>query len=633
MTSPHTRAPRWKRAVGLTVAPALLASGALMLATPSPADAAPKVPKTAKLAGGLAKQKLTWETCDFGDPGYNERFNRPNVKCATVKVPRDWHNPDNGKTWDIRISQAKNREVTDGNYKGTIFANPGGPGGEGLVWGPAMEEFTPDLRPYYNYVGFDPRGVGQSSTASCDYTWDSASTDPYAELKAAGKACSQNEDVKTINTEQTTYDMDFIRHLLKAPKLSYVGFSYGTWLGAWYEKVFGTKYGDKFVLDSAIDATQPTLQSTWELQPVARDRQFNMHMMNWIARHDDTYGLGTDPQAIHDRYFKATANLDDFTIMLLWVLTGASSAFPSNSAYPVAGDVVQALIEIGEEEGASTAAKSANPAADADALLAKIEKRTSDDTKKAVAQARDDIAPLAKVTTKAQTKKTSTKAAMQTGTLDDPFDFIRCNDGQWTQGEKYWEKKNAKLAKKAPLSDSWGLLQVPVCAFWPTNNLMPVADEDTFPQTIVVQGEQDSQTGWEGGYKSGTKLPNTSFIAIDNEGSHGHFPYGTEKVDRPIINFFLKGKQPKDITVAQAKPLPEETKTYESWAKLNKKAKHVGPDFTDPFDPAGLAGAKTKAMPVSSILAEAESEQLLRDQVAKEYGEEGVKALESAGTL
>ncbi|MDN5727857.1 MAG: hypothetical protein L0G99_18290, partial [Propionibacteriales bacterium] len=156
MTSPHTQAPRWRRVVGLTLAPALLASGAMLLATSSSADAAAKVPNTKKLAGQLAKQKVTWEACDFGDPAYNERCNKPNVKCATVKVPRDWKNPDNGKTWDIRISQAKNRDVSDGNYKGTIFANPGGPGGEGLVWGPAMESYTPDLNPYYNYVGVDP---------------------------------------------------------------------------------------------------------------------------------------------------------------------------------------------------------------------------------------------------------------------------------------------------------------------------------------------------------------------------------------------------------------------------------------------------------------------------------------------
>jgi len=615
------------------VTPALLASGAFLVSTPTEAVAASKVPNTAKLAGDLAKQTLTWETCDFGDPAYNERFNVPNVSCATVKVPRDWHNPGNGKTWDIRISQAKNIDVKDGRYKGTIFVNPGGPGGEGLVWGPAMQERTPDLNPYYNYVGFDPRGVGQSSIASCDYSWDTASTDPYAELKAAAKACSTDEDVATISSEQTAYDMDFIRSLLKAPKLSYIGYSYGTWLGAWYEKVFGTTYGDKFLLDSSIDSTAPTLQGTWELQPVARDRQFRMHMINWIARHDADYGLGTDPQAIHERYLAATAKLDPFIVMLMWVFTGAYEAFPNNAEYPLAAEVVAGLIGAGEEESSAQAAAGTeeNPAAAADKILAAMAKHTAGQGQRAIAEARSKLKALAAVPTKEQAATARRSASsMQTGTLDSTFDFVRCNDGQWTQGAAYWEKLNTKLAKKAPLSDSWGLLEVPICAFWRTNTLMPVANAKTFPNTIVVQGEMDSQTGWEGGYRAGTQLPNTSFIAIDNEGSHGHFPYGTEAVDRPILNYFLKGRQPKDITVTQALPLPQEATTFESWAKLNRKAKHVGPQYTNPFDPAGAAGARTAGRSMADLVGQQEAAQLARQQVQKVYGHNGVRALDRA---
>lgn len=611
--------------------PALLASGALLVSAPTEAAAASKVPNTARLAGDLAKQQLDWETCDFGDPAYNERFNKPNVSCATVKVPRDWHNPANGKTWDIRISQAKNLDVTNGRYQGTIFVNPGGPGGEGLVWGPAMQERTPDLTPYYNYVGFDPRGVGQSSIASCEYTWDSESTDPYAELKAAAAACSADEDVRTISSEQTAYDMDFIRSLLKAPKLSYIGYSYGSWLGAWYEKVFGARYGDKFLLDSAIDATAPTLESTWELQPIARDRQFRMHLVNWIARHDAEYGLGTDPQAIHQRYFAATAKLDPFVVMLMWVFTGAYGAFPNNADYPLAAEVVTGLIGAGEEQGATLSGE--NPGAAADAILASMAKHTSPTGQQAIREARAKLRPLTSMATKEQASRMQRSAStMRTDTLDSTFDFIRCNDGQWTQGAAYWENLNAKLARKAPLSASWGLLDTPICAFWRTNTLMPVADAATFPRTVVVQGELDSQTGWEGGFTSGTQLPNTSLMAIDNEGSHGLFPYGTETVDRPILNYFLSGKQPKDITVAQGLPLPQETTTFESWARLNKKAKHVGPEFTNPFAPAGHPGSRTTGRSMADLVGEQEAAQLARQQVQKVYGHNGVRALDrSAG--
>ena len=636
-TSSAARPGRARRWIALTVATVVALSGTVAAFAPAAeSKAATKTPNVKKLAGELAQQDLAWETCDFGDPAYNDRFNLPNVSCATVTVPRDWHDPDNGKTWDIRISQAKNIDVDNPRYQGTVLVNPGGPGGEGLVWGPAMQEFTPDMNPYYNYVGFDPRGVGQSSHAKCEYSYDPNSDDPYAEVKAAGEACSGNADVKTINTEQTTYDMDFIRYLLGAPKLSYVGYSYGTWLGAWYENLFGAKYGDKFLLDSSIDSTQATLQGTWDLQPLARDRQFKEHMMNWIARHDADYALGEDPDEIYQRYLDATGKLDQFTILLAWALLGGVGAFGNNADYPVAALVVSLLIEIGEEDGtAQTKSADQSPAAAADQLLARGEKVAPKTERSSIRQARQKIAPLLDLPTKQQSQRSarakSTKAA-ETGVLDDPFEMIRCNDGQWTQGSAYWERHNVKQAKKAPLSNSWGLLDVPVCAYWRTNNMMPVAG-DSFPNTILVQGEMDSQTGWEGGYTAGTQLPNTSLIAIDNEGSHGHFPYGTEAVDRPILNYFLKGKQPADIKVTEAKPLPDDQQTYETWKKLNKKAKHKGPMADTPWVPVGKTPATKSVSSGDALLAKAASDQLLRQQVIKIYGQKGVRALQDGGAL
>ncbi|RKW71366.1 alpha/beta fold hydrolase [Galactobacter caseinivorans] len=655
---PQTRQshPGWRRGV------ALVAGGALALAAAvagsaggalPTAEAADPTPNVKALAGALSKQKLTWETCDFGSDELNTRFNVANVKCATVKVPRDWKNPSNGKTWDIRISQAKNIDVKNPRYKGTMFINPGGPGGEGLPWGPAMQERTPDLNPYYNYVGFDPRGVGQSSQASCSWTWDSNSTDKNASLKAAGKACAANEDVRTINTEQTAYDMDFIRTLLAAPKLSYVGYSYGTWLGAWYEKVFGAKYGDKFVLDSATDVTDATLQQTWEMQPIARDRQFQRHMMNWIARQDSSYALGTDPQAIYKRYVAASNKLDDFTVLFLWSFLGGAGAFGVNEQYPQAANVVSLVIEWGEEAEAAAKLKTAgakNPASAALTMVKSLKASKNGLSAKQLDQAKAKLSALGKMETVAQRSDLKVKqfaartlknvegaaeAGVSQGTLTDPFDMIRCNDGQWTQGAAYWDAYNKKTTPKAPVTAKWGFLSdPPLCAFWRTSQMMPVADS-TFPKTVVIQGEQDSQTSWETGYATGVKLPNTSFIAIDNEGSHGHFPYGTEAVDRPVYNYLLNGTMPKDIKVNQAVPLPRETATYESWRKLNSKAVHTGPMATDAFivtdgTPTVTAAGKI-ARKDDALLNKSSDQKELERQVATVYGKKGVDAVRNAG--
>lgn len=625
-----------RRAFAGLAAAALALSGVTVAA--APANAAPAVPNVKKLAGELSKQKLTWETCDFGSKDLNDRFNQPNVKCATVKVPRDWHHPENGKTWDIRISQAKNIDVKNPRYKGTIFANPGGPGGSGLPWGAALQQRTPDMNPYYNYVGFDPRGVGQSSHATCDYEFDPSSSDHNAEVKAMGAACSTNEDVKTINTEQTVYDMDFVRHLLGAPKLSYVGYSYGTWLGAWYGNLFGKKYGDKLLLDSSTDVTDATLQKTWDFQPKARDRQFEKHLMNWIARHDATYGLGTDPQKIYADYNKGVEVLGQDLAAFGWLLSGGYRAFPDNSAYPAAANVVRMLAKTGASADAPKAqrrAAAADVATQADAALATLSKDANAEDAKRIAEGRALLKDLAKLpevkdstpAASARSSAPSAEKALKKVTADDAFNFIRCNDGQWTQGAAYWDAKNAKDAPKYPLSDTFGSFsKAPVCAFWRTGNMMPVAN-GSFPQTVVIQGEQDSQTAWETGRISGLELPNTSFIAIDNEGSHGHFPYGTEAVDRPVYDFFLKGKQPADLKVTQAKPLPQEDVTYESWKKLNKKAQHTGADAASPWVPTSSQAKLTRDLGLNELMADQQSEHELRQLVQRTYGEAGLKTL------
>src|SRR5699024_10380982 len=156
---------------------------------------------------------------------------------------------------------------------------------------------------------------------------------------------------------------------------------------------------------------------------------------------------------------------------------------------------------------------------------------------------------------------------------------------------------------------------------------------------VVVQGEMDSQTGWEGGHRSGTKLPNTSLIAVDNEGSHGLFPYGVVGGDQPIISYFLTGRQPRPTSLVDARPLPTEDTTFETWRVIGPRTNHIGPVITDPTVPADAPrGASPHSRAASStgmrdLAAEQESVSMLRNQVQRGYGEDGVKALEQAGLI
>ena len=120
-----------------------------------------------------------------------------------------------------------------------------------------------------------------------------------------------------MTTEQTAYDMDFIRYLLGIDTVTYMGYSYGTWLGTWYGSIFGQNI-ERMTLDSSLDTTKPSIQALYDVAHEGRDRQFRLHMMNWIARQDGVYGLGSDPETIWTRYFAATES-PEATVMARYV--------------------------------------------------------------------------------------------------------------------------------------------------------------------------------------------------------------------------------------------------------------------------------------------------------------------------
>ncbi|MCJ0893115.1 alpha/beta fold hydrolase [Rhodococcus sp. ARC_M5] len=573
-------APRGRR----YLLPAAIAAGVIgltgvvvMAAMASPPPSAPTAsgdesgdgtPDIAALAGSLAGQQLSWETCEFNDDGPPiPGADVSNVECATIKVPRDWNDPDPQQTWDVRISQAHNIDRTDPDYHTTVITHPGGPYASGLSYSSTVQMYTPELRQTTNYVSFDQHGLGQSSHAQCEYQYDPADG-PDAETRAIGESCSVDPEVATMTTEQTAFDMDFIRHLLGLESVTYMGYSYGTWLGAWYGGLFSDNI-ERMVLDSATDPTQDSIQGLYDLAHEGRDRQFRLHMMNWIARNDATYGLGGDPEVIWNRYFTATGSAEQsLAARYAWASTNLNVAFSSSVVYPFAGQLVSLIIAEGERAVTPT-----TPVASASRIVDGMDTLTGEQR----TAAHDVLAALSAA-------PEDDSSGLVRGTYDEVIDFTKCTDGQWVQGLEYWNEFNERTALAAPFSAQSGLLDGPqACAFWPTDSAMPPLTED-FPESIVLQSELDSMTPWEAGQVAGTQLPNTSLIAVDNESVHGVFPYGTDEVDRPVIDFLLGGDRPPRTIVAHAKPMPLEEFTYESWTPIDGSSEHDGPvpRFTDP---------------------------------------------------
>ncbi|MEU7479105.1 alpha/beta hydrolase [Lentzea sp. NPDC042327] len=522
------------------------------------AQAAPKAdPDTAALAGALTTQTIKWEECTF--PGVAEetvaRFKTvKGLACATVKVPRDWHNPQDGNTIDLRVSK------TETAYKGTArqgiaLVNPGGPGGSGLPWGAAMALRAPVLASQYDFIGFDPRGVGLSTPLKCSYTVPS-STDEDVLNRAKVAGCLENPLTQFITTEQTAYDMDFIRVLLGEKKTSYIGYSYGTWLGTWYATVFPGKV-HRFLLDSAVDASQTTLEKTWDLQPRSRDRQFQEALLPYVARNNAIYEAGTDPFEIRKNWEKAGGTRDFLgQLFTAWFII---PAMYDTSQYEVAASAVATVA--GTVTEGTTAQR-------VEALVAKMLARPGLSPENAEFIAKAKANALAAIEKKERVAVKSTTAAAEVETWDATFEAIRCQDGQWNQNLQYWNYWKADLTVNAPFIAPF--MSTPLCAYWQTKNSKPAPDKKTFPRVLLAQSELDAATPYEGGVSTTKALPGAKLISVDNEGSHGLFPYNTDCVDDPITFYFQTGATPrKQFTGCQALPLPGETETFQVGGTLS----------------------------------------------------------------
>lgn len=204
------------------------------------------------------EQKLSWKTS-----GCAEGF-----ECATAKAPIDWDNPEDG---DLSLALVRH-QATNGKPIGSLFMNPGGPGGSGYSLVADSLDFAVDdaLQENFDVVGFDPRGVGRSTAVKCltasemdsylyDITpgergsdeWISANEDA---AKSFGDACSEESGkmLEFVDTQSAAKDLDMLRAAVGDKQLYYLGYSYGTFLGAVYAELFPKNVG-RLVLDGAID--------------------------------------------------------------------------------------------------------------------------------------------------------------------------------------------------------------------------------------------------------------------------------------------------------------------------------------------------------------------------------------------
>ncbi|MGP8303656.1 alpha/beta hydrolase [Streptomyces inhibens] len=298
-------------AVGLALAACL---GAAPFST---ATAAPAASKSGVGLDRYYDQRLGWGSCAKG-PGdtMGRDLDKAGVQCADVTVPLDYADPQ-GRTITVAISRLK---ATDTRHRiGSILLNNGGPGGTALESPPEFHAWMRKTGPRYDIVGFDPRFVGRSTPLDCGL---SVGTNLFSaglsrasferqvvfQKGLAAKCRATNASVLPhVTTRNTARDMDVIRGALGERKISYFGFSYGTYLGTVYTQMFPGRT-DRMVLDGAIDPHKFGPRMLQEA--VGENEQALADWATWAAARNDTYGLGrTRAQVLAtiDRVIKASA--------------------------------------------------------------------------------------------------------------------------------------------------------------------------------------------------------------------------------------------------------------------------------------------------------------------------------------
>ncbi|MEU6572442.1 alpha/beta hydrolase [Streptomyces sp. NPDC046805] len=476
---------------------AVVVAGSLATA---PADAGTR--PSAPTAGTTRAAGLAWKKC--GTTEY------PTLQCASLKVPLDHAAPD-GRQITLALSRVRHTAKTS---QGPLLVNPGGPGGSGLKLAGFVASALPKtVAAQYDVIGFDPRGVGKSTPAlDCSPGYfgpvrpDSAAGTPALEqagltrAKSFAAACGKKyaSVLPYLDTRNTAQDMDAIRRALGARKVSYFGYSYGTYLGAVYARLFPERV-HRLVLDSIVDPT-----GVWYDDNLAQDYAFDARhraLMAWIAKNDTKYKLGTDPAKVEAKWYAMRAAL---------------------AKKPAGGKV-----------GASELEDTFMPGAYyngywpylADAFASYVRGKKSD----ALVDAYEKFAAVDASGDNSYSVYTA----------------VQCRDASWSRDWKQWRADTRAVHAKAPFmawNNAW--YNAP-CAFWPVPSLESVnIANGELPPALLFQATDDAATPYEGGTRAHRLLHGSSLVVEQGGGNHGITLSGNSCLDKHLAAYLTNGKVP-----------------------------------------------------------------------------------------
>lgn len=527
------------------------AAALVVTAAPASADGDPLARYTA--------QQISWGDCPF-TPAATAKP----AQCAEITVPRDWANPDAGVDLQVSIS----RVAATGERQGSLLVNPGGPGGQGTSLAGAIAGLEPSLAAQYDIIGMDPRGTGREGTTDSGFLCQvpegrlpqgpldarDRSARSIAEHqktpRAVAEACQSDAISPYISTWQTAHDMDLIRTLLGEEKLNYLGYSYGTWLGAKYASLFPDTAG-KLVLDSSVNF-EGRLQADFEAFPVIDQRQFDDEYLPWVAREFPDQ-LGRTPAEVKAKWEAVRTFYAEQKILSpdqfdqLFVGNGSSLQW-----------LLTALIfELGADSLDGQQAQV--PAQLHDELEAESQKTFG--------------VPAEKLTT-AQVAAAAPRLAPDYTQVNGTRYAVACGD-QPTRSAAWYKALSDRQGPRYPLY-GWAYGLGEACGYWSDapQHALPDLPASVAKNVLVVQGEFDPQTGYEQA-RSAVRAAGVPLVSVDDSPFHGQYALaGNPCVDGMVNVFLTKNSRPADTTCPGV-PLPGEDQVYPVPGPVNGAHAHA----------------------------------------------------------
>ncbi|KOV62292.1 alpha/beta hydrolase [Streptomyces sp. MMG1121] len=461
-------------------------------------------------APAASAARLAWTACGTGD--------YPTLQCASLKVPLDHARPT-GRQITLALSRVEHTAKT---FQGPLLVNPGGPGGSGLTLAGFVSSALPrSVAAQYDVIGFDPRGVGRSSPAlDCapghfkavrpDTVPTTAALEQANLTRAKSFAvdCARKyaDVLPYIDTVNAVRDMDSIRAALGAPGLNYFGYSYGTYLGAVYAKLYPQRVR-RLVLDSIVDPV-----GIWYSDNLGQDYAFNDRhraLMAWIARYDSTYHLGKDPAKVEAEWYAMRAALAKKPA------GGTVGASELEDTFVPGGYYNGYWPYLAEAFAAYVRDKNADP------LVETYENFG------AVDHAGDNGYSV--------------------------YTAVQCRDTAWPGSWNQWHTETWEVYGKAPFfawNNAW--YNAP-CAFWPGAQRRPVDVANAkLPPALLFQATADAATPYPGGATVHRLLARSSLVVEQGGGNHGISLSGNACLDRYLSAYLTDGRVPRGTGVADA---------------------------------------------------------------------------------